>query len=111
MRGVVLLHRGGVGSLLRQDRARDRAEREQEQQDQRGPHGGELPPAPAQPAGAGLRRRRGPAGTAIRRARFLRAAERFRGFVFPRYGLWLGLGGVYRHLVPAASLISVVSCP
>ena len=33
-------------------------------------------------------------GTAIRRGRFLRIAERVRGFVFPRRGLWLGLRGV-----------------
>ena len=49
MRGEVLLHAGRVGPLLRQHRPGHAAQGQQEQQDQRDPHGGELPPGPLQP--------------------------------------------------------------
>lgn len=39
-----------VDAVLRDERPRDRAEGEQEEQDQRHPHGGELAPEPADPA-------------------------------------------------------------
>ena len=49
VRGVVLLHRLRVDALLRQHRPGHAAERQQEQQDQRGAHRGELAPPPPGP--------------------------------------------------------------
>ena len=50
MRGVVLLHGRRVDALLRQQRPGHAGHGQQEQQDQRGAHRGQLAPAPAQPA-------------------------------------------------------------
>ena len=51
VRRVVLLHAGRVRAFLRQHGSRHAAQGEQEEQDQRDPHRGELPPAPLQPVG------------------------------------------------------------
>src|SRR5215472_3145667 len=51
MRCVVLTDSGRVYALLREHRPWHAGEREQEQQDEGRPHGRQLPPAPAHPAG------------------------------------------------------------
>ena len=51
MGGVVLLHASRIVALLRQHRPGHAAQGQQEQQDQRDPHGGELAPRPLQPVG------------------------------------------------------------
>ena len=51
VRGVVLLHASRVRAFLRQHGSRHAAQSEQEEQHQRDPHRGELPPAPLQPVG------------------------------------------------------------
>ena len=57
--GVILLHRLRVDPLLRQHRPGHAAQREQEQEHQRGPHGGQLEPGPPRPVPDAKRGRRG----------------------------------------------------
>src|SRR5690242_6635675 len=55
MRCEVLLDAGRVAALLRQHRSGHAAQGQQEEQDQRDPHRGELPPRPLQPVGGAER--------------------------------------------------------
>src|SRR6202041_3037602 len=123
VRGVVLLDTAGVAALLRQHGARHAAQGEQEQQDQRDPHRGGLPPAPLEPVGEPERAARrvpvaGPGlvrlGRRLERVRLRRTHIGHERTTWARMSVsscWVAGPNTAPAMCPVRSMTSVVGVP